>query len=138
MILTLLMVAVVVISVVYLIKDSRTLDINAADLPVDERLAKTITLRYLAGEWTHPADLHVTPYAVNFVKETTSTFKVYTVDERDKSFCKGSRVVVEKKSGEIFQKDNVNYCEEYGFQYHFQIESLENMDNFTVQGGHHK
>jgi len=28
----------------------------------------------------------------------------------------------------------VNYCEEYGFQYHFQVESLENMDNFTVQG----
>ncbi|RSD28691.1 hypothetical protein [Mesobacillus subterraneus] len=86
------------------------MDIDQSNLPVNEQLAITISQRYLAGNWTHPVKLHLTPYEMKNVKETSETYVVDIIDERDTTICKGIQVVVEKNTGKVINKENVNYC----------------------------
>lgn len=103
-------VLVVLVISFYLFNDARTLDIDKSKLPVDEQLGIQVSQRYLAGGWTHPVKLHLTPYAMENVKETSETFVVNIVDESDTSSCKGYQVIVEKNTGKVKSKENINYC----------------------------
>lgn len=95
---------------ILLYQDARTLDFNRSDLPVNEQLAITISQRHLAGYWTHPVKLHLTPYEMKNVKETAETYVVDIIDERDTANCKGYQVEVEKDTGKVIDKEEVDYC----------------------------
>lgn len=56
------------------------------------------------------SERNLTPYTMKSVKERQLSFIVSIVDERNVSFCKGYKVTVEKNSGEILGKENINYC----------------------------
>lgn len=96
---------------ILLYHDARTLDINRSDLPVNDQLAITISQRYLAGFWTHPVKLHLTPYESKNVKETAETYVVDIIDERDTANCKGYQIVVEKDTGKVIDKEEADYCQ---------------------------
>jgi hypothetical protein len=95
---------------ILLYHDARSLDLDSSDLPVNEQLAITISQRYLAGFWTHPVKLHLTPYESKNVKETDESFIVDMIDERDTPLCKGYQVVVEKDTGKVLDKEEKDYC----------------------------
>ncbi|MBT2663340.1 hypothetical protein J7E35_20115 [Bacillus sp. ISL-45] len=95
---------------ILLYHDARTLDLDRSDLPVNDQLAITIAQRYLAGYWTHPVKLHLTPYEMKSVKDTAETYVVNIIDERNTANCKGYQIVVEKDTGKVIDKEEVNYC----------------------------
>lgn len=96
---------------ILLYHDARTLDLYRSDLPVNEHLAITISQRYLAGYWTHPVKLHLTPYERKNVKETSETYIVDIINERYIPLCKGYQVVVEKDTGKVIDKEEKDYCD---------------------------
>ncbi|MBT2641481.1 hypothetical protein J7I80_04535 [Bacillus sp. ISL-41] len=96
---------------ILLYHDARTLDLDRSDLPVNDQLAITISQRYIAGFWTHPVKLHLTPYESKNVKETAETYVVNIIDERDTANCKGYRIVVEKDTGKVIDKEEADYCQ---------------------------
>lgn len=95
---------------ILLYHDARILDLERTDLPVNDQLAITISQRYLAGYWTHPVKLHLTPYEMKNVKETAETYIVDIIDERDSPICKGYQIVVEKDTGKVLDKEEADYC----------------------------
>ncbi len=95
---------------ILLYHDARTLDLDRSDLPVNDQLAIKISQRYIAGFWTHPVKLHLTPYESKNVKETAETYVVNIIDERDTANCKGYRIVVEKDTGKVIDKEEKDYC----------------------------
>ncbi|MCA0972206.1 hypothetical protein LCM20_16480 [Halobacillus litoralis] len=94
----------------YLFIDSRALDIDESDLPVDRELAIHISQRNLAGGWTPRTRLDGSQYEMKKIEETRLTFEVYIVDESDTSWCKGYKFIIEKSTGEIINKNRMNYC----------------------------
>ncbi len=107
------LVTILLISIIigiFLYHDARTLDLGPSELPVNEQLAITISQRYLAGYWTHPVKLHLTPYEMKNVKEIAENYVVNIIDERDTRNCKGFRIIVEKDTGKVLDKDKVDYC----------------------------
>ncbi|TKD72152.1 hypothetical protein [Pseudalkalibacillus hwajinpoensis] len=95
----------------YLYIDARTLDVKKSELPVDQDTAIQISQRYLAGGWKDPVDLHLTPYSMKSTTETKETFVVDIMDESDPGACTGYEVVVEKQTGNVIEKQRLNYCD---------------------------
>jgi hypothetical protein len=95
---------------ILLYHDARTLNLDRSDLPINDQLAITISQRYLAGYWTHPVKLHLTPYESKHVKETAETYIVDIIDERDTPLCKGYQIVVEKDTGKVLNREEADYC----------------------------
>lgn len=90
--------------------DSRTLHIEENDLPVNRTLAIDISKRYLAGWWKPSKKLDETPYAAKDVFQMSDEVIVELIDERDSSSCEGYEIIINKNTGSVKSKEDINYC----------------------------
>jgi hypothetical protein len=95
---------------IFLVNDARTLHIEQSDLPVNRTLAVEISQRYLEGWWKPFSKLESTPYEMKDVHIMREEISVELVDERDSSKCEGYEIVINKNSGTVREKKEINFC----------------------------
>jgi hypothetical protein len=95
---------------IFVRNDARTLHIEPSDLPVNRTLAVEISQRYLAGWWKPSTKLDATPYATKDVHQMSDEMIVELIDERDTLSCKGYEIIINKNTGSVKSKEEINYC----------------------------